>query len=108
MPRQHRHRYAADLPHGLLLDPELPSTKSLPKGSVRCKPAHIHQVRAGGRLTGLWHWFLSYTFSSRLPDPGLLAVPTRPVVVRAAPTLARVSTVRLPSASPACCDRPAA
>src|SRR5215217_1009718 len=29
-------------------------------------------------------WFLSYTFSSRLPDPRRLAVPTRPVVVRTA------------------------
>ncbi len=37
---------------------------------------------------------------------GRLAVPTRPVVVRAAPTLPGVSRVGLPSASPACCDRP--
>jgi len=99
MPRQHRHGYAADLPRGLLLDPEISSTESLPNGSVRCEPAHIHQLGAGGRITGLWHWFLSYTFSSRLPDPGRLVVPTRPVVVRAAPTLACISTVRLPSAS---------
>ena len=55
-------------------------------------------------------WFLASTCSSCLPDPDRLAVPARPVVVRvrAAPTLPRVSTVRLPSASPACCDRPAA
>src|ERR1039458_3207675 len=99
MPRQHRHGYAADLLRGLRLDPEISSTESLPERSVRCEPAHIHQLRADGRITGLWHWFLSYTFSSRLPDPGRLAVPTRPVVVRAAPTLPRISTVRLPSAS---------
>jgi hypothetical protein len=46
-----------------------------------------------------------YTVSSRLPDPGCLTVPTRPVVVRAAPTFPCASRVRLPSASPACYDR---
>jgi hypothetical protein len=35
-----------------------------------------------------------------------LAVPTRPVVVRAAPTQTGVSRLGLPSASPDCCDRP--
>ncbi len=34
-------------------------------------------------------------------------MPTRPVVVRAAPTLTGVSRVRLPSASPDRCDGPA-
>jgi hypothetical protein len=63
---------------------------------------------AGTSLTERQRWFLAYTFSSCLPDPDRLAVPTRPGVVRAAPTLACVSTLRLPSASPACCDRPAA
>jgi hypothetical protein len=74
---------------------------------VRCCPAHIHQVGAGvSRLRGFHHWFTSRcTFSSCLPDPGRLAVPARPVVVRAAPTLPRVSGVRLPSASAVCCDR---
>ena len=39
-------------------------------------------------LRGFHHWFLhSYAVPPRLPDPGRLAVPTRPVVVRAAPTL---------------------
>ena len=33
-------------------------------------------------------------------------MPTRPVVVRAAPTHTGVSRLGLPSASPACCDRP--
>jgi hypothetical protein len=41
-----------------------------------------------------------------LPDPGRLAVPTRPVVVRAAPTLPCVSRIRLPSASSDRCDGP--
>src|SRR5215216_582751 len=60
-------------------------------------------------LRGFDHWFSSaYTFPSRLPDPGRLAVPTRPVVVRAAPTLPGASRVGLPPASTACCDRPPA
>src|SRR5262249_28609540 len=44
-------------------------------------------------------------FPSRLPSPGCLAVPACLVVVRAAPTRPCASRVRLPSASPACCDR---
>ena len=63
-------------------------------------PAHIHQIGAGSPLEGVHHWFLSYTFPSCLPDPGRLAVPTRPVVVGAAPTLPCASRVRLPPASP--------
>jgi hypothetical protein len=101
------------------LSPWPPSTAgtapcwSRPPGNrvvVRCCPAHIHQVGAGvSRLRGFHHWFTARcTFSSRLPDPGRLAVPARPVVVRAAPTLPRASGVRLPSASAACCDRPLA
>ena len=42
----------------------------------------------------------------RLPDPGRLEVPARPVVVEAAPTRPCASRVRLPPASAACCDRP--
>ncbi len=43
-------------------------------------------------LRGFHHWFLhSYTFPSCLPDPACLAVPGRPVVVRAAPTWPRDS-----------------
>src|SRR5215218_8444343 len=58
-------------------------------------------------LRGFDHWFSSaYTFPSRLPDPGHLAVPTRPVVVGAAPTLPSASRLGLPPASTACCDRP--
>jgi hypothetical protein len=60
-------------------------------------------------LRGFDHWFSSaYTFPSRLPDPGHLAVPTRPVVVGAAPTLPGASRLGLPPASTACCDRPQA
>src|SRR4030095_14724291 len=60
-------------------------------------------------LRGFDHWFSSaYTFPSCLPDPGHLAVLTRPVVVGAAPTLPGASRVGLPPASTACCDRPQA
>ena len=60
-------------------------------------------------LRGFHHWFLhSYTCPPCLPGPGRLAVPTRPVVVEAAPTLPGASRVRLPPASPGCCDNPAA
>ncbi len=66
-------------------------------------PPGLGSVRA---LRRFHHWFLrSYTFPSRLPSPGCLAVPACLVVVRAAPARPCASRVRLPSASPACCDR---
>src|SRR4029434_4370871 len=52
------------------------------------------------RLRGFHHLFTRrYTVLPCLPDPGRLAVPTRPVVVRAAPTLPGASQAGLPSAS---------
>src|SRR5512132_1634675 len=52
------------------------------------------------RLRGFHHWFTRRcTVLPCLPDPGRLAVPTRPVVVRAAPTLPGASQAGLPSAS---------
>src|SRR6266511_2094388 len=110
IPRQPRPGYAAALLPGLLTGPYLPAPESLAATAtgVHCTPAHIRQVGAGTSLTERQRWFLAYTFSSCLPDPARLAVPARPGVVRAAPTLPYVSTVRLPSAPPACCDRPAA
>jgi hypothetical protein len=108
--RQPRHRYAAALPDGLLLGPVLRG-RSRPPAPVggRALQARPTSARfgAGRQLTGRQHWFLAYTCSSCLPDPGRLAVPTRPVVVGAAPTLPGASRVRLPPASPACCDKPA-
>src|SRR5436309_10394443 len=49
--------------------------------------------------------FLAYSSPSRSPDPGHLAVLTRPGFVRAAPALPRTTWVRLPSAPPSCCDK---
>jgi hypothetical protein len=52
------------------------------------------------RLRGFHHWFTRRcTVLPCLPGPGRLAVPTRPVVVRAAPTLPGASQAGLPSAS---------
>ena len=56
--------------------------------SARFEPVYL--------LRGVRRWFLTYTFPSRLPDPDHLAVPARPGVVRAAPTLPGVSRLRLP------------
>src|SRR5918993_1451123 len=67
--------------------------------STRFEPAYL--------LRGFTRWFLTYTFPPRLADPGRLAVPARPAVVAAAPTLPGVSPLRLPPASPARCDGPA-
>jgi len=76
--------------------------------SVRCCPAPIRQISSrflscGGSTTGSCN---TYTFPSCLPGPGRLAVPTRPVVVGAAPTLPCASRVRLPPASPGRYDSP--
>ena len=53
LPRQHRHEYAAVLPRGLPTGIERPASESPSNDGVRCIPAHICQVRAGGTLTGL-------------------------------------------------------
>jgi hypothetical protein len=76
--------------------------------SVRCCPAPIRQISSrflscGGSTTGSCN---TCTFPSCLPGPGRLAVPTRPVVVGAAPTLPCASRVRLPPASPGRYDSP--
>lgn len=62
---------------------------------LRSHPPHDHggcALRTGpnppgwvsSTLTNFTRWFLSYTFSSRLPDPPRLVVPERPGVVRTA------------------------
>jgi hypothetical protein len=60
--------------------------------SARFEPAR--------RFRGFHHWFTRRcTVLPCLPDPARLAVPDRPVVVGAAPTLPGASQVRLPPAS---------
>ncbi|WP_322770283.1 hypothetical protein, partial [Frankia sp. Cr1] len=50
--------------------------------------------------------FLAYSSPTRSPNPHHLAVLTRPGFVRAAPALPGTTRIRLPSATPAYCDRP--
>ena len=71
-------------------------------------PAQIRQVRAGANLRDVTRRFLAYSSPSRSPDPNHLAVLARPGFVRAAPTLPGTTRIRLPPASPPCCDRTAA
>src|SRR5690606_30685405 len=111
LPRQHRQRYAADLPTGLPTGPFIPATEltttpptrrrsraALRPTSTRFEPLH--------RLRDFTHRLLAYTFPRRSPDPARLAVPGRPGFVRTAPTLPGIPRVRLPSASSTSCDWP--
>ncbi len=108
MPQRPRHEYAAGLPGGLLAGvndrhqsrPQLRACAAAQPISTRLEPALP--------LRALQRWSLTSTFPSCLPGPDRLAVPTRPVVVGAAPTLPCTPRVGLPPASPACCDRLAA
>jgi hypothetical protein len=87
MPRPPRHEYAADLPRGLLTGLYIPASESPASCSRRTRTAYrprSTRFESARRLRDFTRWFLSYTFSSRLPDPRRLAVPTRPVVVRTA------------------------
>src|SRR5829696_6068948 len=70
-----------------------PATKYQPRSrhptgdGAHCVSAHIRQVGADASLKGVRPLVRSRcTFPSRLPNPGRLAVPARPVVVGAAPT----------------------
>ena len=109
-PLRPRHGYAAGIHRGLLDEGSHPFQEST---STLCRrsAAPLSGPYPPGwswrtLLRGFHHWFLhSYTVPSCLPDPSRLAVPTRSVVVRAAPTFPSASWVRLPSASSACCDR---
>ena len=93
-PLQPRHEYAADLPRGLRADHEITDRRSRPpdQGMRALPSAHIRQVGADAALEGVPPLVRSrYTFPSRLPARSRLAVPTRPVVVGAAP----IHTLRL-------------
>jgi hypothetical protein len=75
-----------------------------PTGTHRTRPTstRLEPVSPYGTYK---RWFLSYSSSSRSPDPRHLAVLARPGFVRAAPTRSGTSRTRLPSASPPCYDR---
>jgi hypothetical protein len=99
------------LSHGLPAGLSIPATESPFPFARRACTAHrprSARFESARRLRSFTRWFLSYTFSSCLPGPPRLAVPGRPVVVRTAPALTGGSRIRLSSASPGCCDSPAA
>src|SRR5213079_2039019 len=93
LPRQHRHGYAAGIHRGLPTGIEIPASKSPPSGGVRCTWPRSSRLEPVEPLRDVRHWFLPYGVSSCLPDPRRLEVPTRPVVVRTAPTSPHVSAV---------------
>ena len=119
MPLQPRHEYAAGLPRGLLAGYAFrprsrhrePDDPKVARHAMMCTAARPISTRLEPvpELEGVQPPIHSrYTCPPRLPDPGRLAVPTRPGFVRAASRPTRAPPrVRLPSASPACCDRPA-
>ena len=109
MLRQSRHTYAAGLRCGLPTDIRNRLRSRPPTGGGRAlltgphPPDWSRRAAYGALPTGS---NLVYTFPSRWPDPDRLAVPTRPGVVGAAPTLTCVPRLGLPPASKTCCDRP--
>ena len=87
IPRPPRHEYAAGFPRGLPTGVTLPAPELTATCGHRSRTAHrpiSTRFESARRLRDFTRWFLSYTFSSCLPDPRRLAVPTRPVVVRTA------------------------
>jgi len=109
LPQRPRHRYAADLPHGLPGQQVKPAQKIPavnPPGKKAPHPAHIRQIRAGDQFEGR-----NNAGSSRTPLH--LARRTRtiwqywhvPALSGLLPALPGTAQVRLPSASTTCCDR---
>jgi hypothetical protein len=109
--RRPRHRYAADLPCDL---PDLltyTARKFPPQRHTAGRTAPGPHPPGSGpvsKIKDVKRRFLAYSFPPRSPDPPHLAVLRRPGFVRAAPTLPGTTRIRLPSATPPCCDRTAA
>ena len=87
MPLQPRHAYAAGIQRGLRADDNITDegvAAPTKRRALLSRPisTRLEPVRSIEGLSAAGS--LSYTFPPRLPDPGRLAVPARPVVVRAA------------------------
>jgi hypothetical protein len=88
MPLRHRHGYAADLHRDLPAGDIKPAQKFPARHEERVRAA-IQPVSTGFELADhlerlYERWFLSYTFSTRLPGPHHPVVLARPGVVGAA------------------------
>ena len=108
VPLRHRCGYAAVLPRSLP-GSTCPPPQEFPglitqAGTRRIQPTST-RFELAPHQGAVKRRFLAYSSPSRLPDPGHLAVLTRPVVVRAAPALPGTTRIKLPSAPPPCCDR---
>jgi hypothetical protein len=108
MPLRPRRGYAAAFPRSLP-GSSCPPPREFPAttraaGTRRIQPRST-RFELAPHQGDVTRRFLTYSSPSRLPDPDHLAVLARPGFVRAAPTLPDTTRVRLPSASPPCCDR---
>ena len=108
MPLRHRHAYAADFQRGLPTG-DINRRRSSPHNAgAHRSPAQIRQVRAGVPLGSFTRRFLSYTSSSRSPDPHHLTVLARPGYMRGRlPPSPAPPGSGCPLASPPCYDRTA-
>jgi hypothetical protein len=98
MPLRHRCGYAADFPRSLPGGSCLPPQEFPPPlaaGAHRFQPRSARFELAPNQ-GGVPRRFLAYSFPSRSPDPGHLAVLTYPGFVRAAPALPGTTRIRLP------------
>src|SRR3954468_19259925 len=112
IPRRPRHDYPAALHRGLRpgqpwTRPKFPRRLIVPTEVRTADRPRSARFEPAFHFRGFHHWFLhSYARPSRLPGPGRLAGPTRPVVVGAAPTRPGTSRARLLPASSGRCDGP--
>ena len=89
-------------------DPEVDPERAHFRGPLKAAITIIEFGDLECPLTAAQRWFLAYSSPSRSPNPHHLAVLTRPGFDRAAPTRPGTSRIRLPPATPTCCDRTAA
>src|SRR3954465_12833935 len=112
IPRRPRHDYPAALRRGLRPGqpwtwPKFPRRLIVPTEVRTADRPRSARFEPTFHFRGFHHWFLhTYACPSRLPGPGRLAVPTRPVRVGAPPASLGTSRVRLPPASSGRCDGP--